>query len=314
MIQQKPRPILAIGIVVATIYTIGVFELGHELGQVESEELFHRQLRVSRMTLDCGGHPKKLYGHIHMAKTGGTSLNGIFANTFERVCGNKGYSYDAYHDNTLAAVKESKGLDVRPEGRSSVEGKEMLDIGFEDCDYVSKEWGADWWVDHFADAKFHNIQMELHVPCRDPIDHLMSQCNYVDWKFTQKNVLACDAETDKEFFQSIEDCFVFAKERYHKNLEEHFDVKCFDFKQSFTTYVDYMKGFLEEKRVTPEHYVQRDTNDPRDKESECIWKRPDLLEKATNYLLENVPYYKFCDECMGTENQLMLSSYVKVSA
>ena len=40
-------------------------------------------------------HPPILYGHVHVAKTGGTSLNGILANTFERVCGHKGYSYDA---------------------------------------------------------------------------------------------------------------------------------------------------------------------------------------------------------------------------
>jgi len=40
-------------------------------------------------------HPPILYGHVHMAKTGGTSLNGIIANKFDHVCGHKGYSYDA---------------------------------------------------------------------------------------------------------------------------------------------------------------------------------------------------------------------------
>jgi hypothetical protein len=29
-----------------------------------------------------------IYGQVHMAKTGGTSVNGIFSNKFERVCGN----------------------------------------------------------------------------------------------------------------------------------------------------------------------------------------------------------------------------------
>lgn len=302
MIQQKSRVTLATGILLAAIYSIGLFEMGRELGQVESEELFHRQLRVhSRSALDCGGHPKKIYGHIHMAKTGGTSLNGIFANKFERVCGHKGYSYDAYHDNELAAVSESKGLEIHPDGRSRVFKSEMNDIGFDDCDYVSNEVQASWWIKKFADARFHNIQMELHVPCRDPIDHLMSQCNHMG-----KTELSCDAKTDNEFFQSIEACFVAVKERYTARLENHFDIKCFDFKQSFTTYVEYMKGFLEERRMEPDRYVQRETNSPRDKESECIWQKPDLMEKATNYLLEHVPYYKFCNECMGTENELML--------
>ena len=35
-------------------------------------------------------------GHVHMAKTSGTTLNGNLSMHFERVCGHKGYSYDAY--------------------------------------------------------------------------------------------------------------------------------------------------------------------------------------------------------------------------
>ena len=45
-------------------------------------------------------YPSVIYGHIHMAKTGGTSLvNGVLANKFERVCGHKGFSYNAYQAN-----------------------------------------------------------------------------------------------------------------------------------------------------------------------------------------------------------------------
>ena len=39
--------------------------------------------------------PDVVYGHVHMAKTAGTEINGELAMHFERVCGNKGYSYDA---------------------------------------------------------------------------------------------------------------------------------------------------------------------------------------------------------------------------
>eukprot|EP00985_Skeletonema_marinoi_P003267 scaffold1367_cov209-Skeletonema_marinoi.AAC.7 len=49
-----------------------------------------------------------------MAKTGGTSLNGIFANTFERVCGQKGYSYDAFQDNEQAKRKKKEGKKFIP--------------------------------------------------------------------------------------------------------------------------------------------------------------------------------------------------------
>lgn len=50
-----------------------------------------------------------LFGHVHMAKTGGTSLNGILANRFERVCGHKGSSYDAYQSNERAKRKMDNG-------------------------------------------------------------------------------------------------------------------------------------------------------------------------------------------------------------
>ncbi len=31
----------------------------------------------------------RIYGHVHMAKTGGTELNGLLAMGYERVCGHK---------------------------------------------------------------------------------------------------------------------------------------------------------------------------------------------------------------------------------
>ena len=40
-----------------------------------------------------------IYGHIHMAKTAGTSLTGEFAAKYERVCGHKGYSHDSFQTN-----------------------------------------------------------------------------------------------------------------------------------------------------------------------------------------------------------------------
>ena len=124
--------------------------------------------------------------------------------------------------------------------------------------------------------------------------------------------MACDDKTDDDFFKSIESCFQAVKERYSNQLEKYFDVKCYDFEQQFTTYIDYMSGLLEDKRFEPEHYVSMDSNAPRDKDGECIWKRPDLMEKTKQYLLKQVPYYQFCDQCMGTANELTLEGHAAV--
>ncbi len=157
----------------------------------------------------------------------------------------------------------------------------------------------------FGDNKFHQIPLEMHVPCRDPIDHLMSQCNYAEptGKFVKQD-LACDAATEEEYFASVRECFVYVNERYNHDLEEHFDMKCYDFKNQFGGYLDYLSERLEDRRYEAEEYVRRETNDPRDKESECIWKRPDLLEKTRTYLINNIDYYGFCNKCLGTENEI----------
>ena len=134
--------------------------------------------REPSKTNKADSHPPILYGHVHMAKTGGTSLNGIFANTFERVCGQKGYSYDAFQDNERAKMKVEKGQHIRSEGRSRVFLPIKQEIGFEDCDYISAETSWSFWRDTFGNGRFHGLKMELHVPCRDRLDHLMSQCNH----------------------------------------------------------------------------------------------------------------------------------------
>lgn len=310
LLQRKPetKRVLAASLLIGTVYTVGVFELGREIGSVESSDLFHRQLRAAARTLkDCGGHAKVLFGHVHMAKTGGTSINGILANKFERVCGHKGYSYDAYEDNEHAKEIVAAGGTPEPKGRSRVMPDTMNAIGFDDCDYVSNEVSYHWWIRQFGDNQFHDLKMNLHVPCRDPIDHLMSQCNYEDGKFVKQD-LKCDAATDEEYFQSVRDCFVFVHERFNNELTKHFNVQCYDFKQQFTGYIDYMSTKLEDRRYQTDAYIQRETNAPRDKESECIWKRPDLMEKTRQYLINNVDYYGFCDKCLGSEDELTVST------
>lgn len=77
-------------------------------------------------------------------------LNGIAATKFERVCGNKGYSFDAFHDNAKAASIVAKGGTPETVSRGRLYNREeeamttIEDIGFEDCDWVSLETNFDW--------------------------------------------------------------------------------------------------------------------------------------------------------------------------
>ena len=122
-----------------------------------------------------------------MTKTGGSSLNGMLASGFERVRGDKGYIYDAYASNERAKQKQkltpkqirfANRITRSPHDRKP-SWETMNEIGFENCDYVSHEW--DWmsWVNTFGDENFHGIPMELHIPCRNPIDMTIISCHSV---------------------------------------------------------------------------------------------------------------------------------------
>ena len=120
-----------------------------------------------------------LYLHVHIAKTGGTTLNGILANKYENVCGVKGYSYDFFNANLRAGsrtgqVRDSINKNFHGFDRTRVPLEIMDEIGYEDCHWLSNEVNFRWW------SRFKNWHepVEFHIPCRDPVDHFLSQVNH----------------------------------------------------------------------------------------------------------------------------------------
>lgn len=181
--------------------------------------------------------------------------------------------------------------------RSRVEFSDMIDIGFENCDYVSNEENWEFWTERFANGRFHGIPMQLHIPCRDPIDHLMSMCNFVHRK------IACNTKTDKELYDNVRQCLVFLK-RYNHALQEQFDVKCYSYQNQFTKYIDHMSTVLSKRRLESTPHIQRVTNAPRNKEGECIWNNNNVRRKVEKFLVREVPYFQFCNRCMGSKNEI----------
>ena len=127
-----------------------------------------------------------MYGHIHMAETGVTSNNGIFANNFERVCGHKGYSYNYYQANKR--FKEyNHNINIWC-GRYRVMFDIMDNIGFYYCDIICDDILWKFWLQF---NQLHNTLMKLHLPCRDPIHHIMTQCHSRHKSFNYKMFLTC---------------------------------------------------------------------------------------------------------------------------
>jgi hypothetical protein len=267
--------------------------------------------------------PDTIFGHFHIAKTAGTTINGALANRFERVCGHKGNSYD-YHqyqknlrfdmvENETAAIRwwmsKTPGLKGTVKALDALynRGRVPLDIlnyiGYEDCDYISAEFPMPFW----KQFKNNHTQIEAHVPCRDIFEHFLSQCNFRHIKF-DCSLFAND--NIAKIRHEIGKCLVFPNRFRARSIRDYkkanFRFKCFD-PMPPSRYIDYMANILQERRYVPQDDLKRETNRKRKREEECVWKmsqtQKDLLAKL---LKKEWDLYAYCEECMGSEDELVL--------
>lgn len=301
----------------------------------DSNNIINNNNNHTRVESSSSGwiRPHQVYGLLHMAKTGGTEINGQLANHFERVCGNKGYSYDALQTNSrfynkkLQQQLQVEANDPPKQGkrkrqkqmllyemdmgdvisqvkarhnRGNIPRNIMVEIGFDDCDYVALETvRPSEWTEYVA----QQWPLELHVPCRDALDHLMSSCNH------QGKTFNCDASDDANLAQQVRTCVNprLTNTRFKPWLAEHPNItlQCF---QPFpvSSYVNYMGRILQRKRVEST-YVHRESNPPRNRTNECIWTATETFQDAVRQQLKKqFPCYRFCEECMGSVNELRL--------
>jgi len=266
------------------------------------------------------------YGLLHMQKTGGTTINGELAMHYERVCGNKGYSHDYYSSNKKIRSKKENlnrkngtkrilylANDARQNSHvfQSVHAHGHFvpffieEIGLHDCDYVANEIGAPFWAYHFGNWY---RPLELHIPCRDPVDLFLSMCNYQQVQFT------CKSDFKEELKKCLNQNHRFdMKELTHSNI----NLKCFRSPSKLGDYLDYMGERLQKKEITDE-YIHRDSNHERDKEKECLWKQDySYLKKLMYYLLNDKntghmkEYFQFCNKCLQSNNNLFLKEKMK---
>ncbi|CAJ1959651.1 unnamed protein product [Cylindrotheca closterium] len=237
-----------------------------------------------------------------MAKTAGTTVNCQLAGTYERICGHKGYSYDYYQVNerirsnttTANTPKGMVGLKAkRVWSRGRVHPDIMNEIGFEDCDWISHEIDFKFW------ERLRDYQLEFHIPCRERVSHLMSECNFKDIIFNcdssdlRKEIRSCDLKTNVRFSYELMN--------YSKR-----PIKCFN-AIPIDPYLSYMGNILQPRRHPVKNFALRSTNKDRNKSDECIWKPEytDVKSRVEAHLTEMYDYYRFCDSCIGSENDLL---------
>ena len=249
-------------------------------------------------------HKNTIYGHVHVAKSGGTSLVYQLAVAYNKVCSNKSNSKDIV----------MKNLDKYDSPNWSRQFKKVLD----QCDYISAEYQIDFWLD-----TQWSKPLELHVPCKDPIELLMSNCYFP----AKRHVgFDCSPEhvTEEALGHQIDECLKGGKRlRFEKGLYEtasshNITLKCFNYKKEFTDYIEYMDERLEHnpskeglvgfKNGKLVDYPKPSSHTLRNISSECIWKDWDLKERVKGYLLEHYFYFRYCAECLNSSDDLFSDS------
>ena len=232
------------------------------------------------------------YGIIHVAKTGGTSLNGVLARKYERICANKGSSYQKYKWESRARI-----------GSYTKMKEEMDSVGYEDCDVIMVEKPWEFWKERFEDWFF---PVELHVPCRDPLEQIMSMCNMHKVAFECPSMNLSDKAFNKRLMESLGECRM-GFSRVAMELQEvtNFDLKCFDFQYEFTKYLDYMDTRLQRKRIETIHTF-RNGFAPRNRSHECVKEDNAFQDRVKRFMIDLFPhdYYRFCDLCLGSQYDL----------
>ena len=118
--------------------------------------------------------------HAHLAKTAGSSFNRFVARRYYGVCGHKGYSFSQNYEDIVREHDDSRYPEY---GLDRVHPQRMASWGFHNCAFISLEttWKG---LGKLANAPTIKAKTSLMIPCRDPVDHLLSQCNHRELNFT----------------------------------------------------------------------------------------------------------------------------------
>lgn len=244
-----------------------------------------------------------MYGHVHIAKTAGTGLLNILAYRYERVCSNKANSI------LLREYKKDKCYLFS----TPWDHRRDFETRWDECDYVSMENSSSFWTTTSSSNKY----LELHVPCRDPLELLMSNCfhGHKPSGFDCSDKATLDIE---QIGKQVRKCLRVRKGGFSTRIDKRFDepflisalkhninVKCYNTDLTFGSYLSYMDQRLTCRNSTfPTNTMCQTKFSGRNRTSECIWQNEALKTKVKKYLLENHFYFAYCKECLGSSEDL----------
>ena len=219
-------------------------------------------------------------------------MNKRLARRYYGVCGNKYTSCiePLEHERNDHAPEFGMNASWHPEWSFD----SMVSKGFHDCTLVSYERNWDDWVkDVLPDHKFHaNATKVMLLPCRNPLEHFFSQCNYNNRNATKifANVTSCE--------EGINKCGLVEQGRFNRKMIQSWD-KVVLFKYSaFDSLFSLLDNHIPLRKFLLESKFDPSTNADRKPENEKLTETCSK-EIVVQALKKKWSYYSFCDKLRG---------------
>jgi hypothetical protein len=242
------------------------------------------------------------FTHVHIAKTAGSTFSNKLSRRYYGVCGNKDFS-------CIEPFEDDPG-NAPPFGQSVGAGRYFDDMnydnmtkrGWHNCDIVSEERTWSQWplVILPSNNNFHeNATKVMLLPCREPVEHYFSLCNFDKKNLTQK---FADGKSCEEVVNT--NLCLYHHDRFDMKMLQHWD-KVVLFKHSaFDSVFRLLDNHLPVRKFLLKSEVDPKTNAPRKPENEHLNKcsKSDLARA----LKKQWPYYEICERLRGDLTVLSL--------
>lgn len=235
------------------------------------------------------------FAHIHIAKTAGSSFNRILARNFLGICGYKGYSFMQPFEDVFINRKDPR---YPRRHRNKVAQARMFDWGFHNCALVSHETEWTLWKKITQRFREGGVPLVMMLPCRDPVDHFLSMCNYKKIDVTHLfRYKSCEV---------AKKCFI-QPERFNMSMLSFFDKVILYQYMEIPAILELLRPKLPARILSLTSKKRYVTNTARKVESENLGAC--TRTKLEEFLHSEWEYYGLCDRLKGRYSVLDLPLY-----
>lgn len=227
-----------------------------------------------------GKDTPEIFFHVHLAKTAGSTVNRVAARRYYGVCGHKGYSFSQNLEDT---VRERTDARYKGYGLDRVFPKRMQSWGFHNCAFISHEIGADAFTKVVRLDAFQNVTKTGIIPCRKPVDHLLSQCNM------NEIISRCSIEWN----------------RYNDSLLDVFDRIILFRYDDFDPLIARLDRAMPRRVIALADTYYFRTNRPRNTQNEHFGMSCPI-STMREHLMRSWSYYRLCDNLLGEASYIEL--------